>query len=85
MIEYLKKSHIITVIFTSQPFKGNPDDLPDDCQTISKKNFKHYFGPLFASRLTFDIVNDLNINSAEPKRIVNMIKGDGDAVFKAIH
>ncbi|CAB5384651.1 unnamed protein product [Rhizophagus irregularis] len=80
--EFLEGAHIVTVIFTSRPFEGNPEDLPDDCLIISKKNFGKYFGPLFASRLTFDIINDLNINSAEPKRIANVIKGVGEAISK---
>jgi hypothetical protein len=82
---FLEGAHIVTVIFTSQPFKGNPKDLPDDCLIISKENFNQYFGPLFASRLTFDIINDLNINSAEPERIANVIKGIGEAISKAIY
>ncbi|CAG8568538.1 4977_t:CDS:2 [Funneliformis caledonium] len=83
--KFLEESHIVTVIFTSRPFKGNSEDLPDNCLIISKENFNQYFGPLFASRLTFNIINDLNINSAELKRISEMIKGVGDILSKVIH
>ena len=83
--KFLEETRIVTVIFTSRPFKGNPNDLPNDCLIISKESFKHYFGPLFASRFTFDIINDLNINSAEPKRIANVIKGVGETISKVIY
>ncbi|CAI2163645.1 12433_t:CDS:2 [Funneliformis geosporum] len=83
--KFLKKSIIVTVIFTSRPFKANPKDLPNNCLVISKENFKQYFGPLFSSRLTFDIINNLNINSAEPKRIAEAINGIGEILSKAIY
>ncbi|CAI2187878.1 11464_t:CDS:2 [Funneliformis geosporum] len=83
--KFLEEAHIVTVIFTSRPFKGNPKDLPDDCLIISKENFNQYFGPLFALRLTFDIINDLNINSAEPNQIANVIKGAEEVISKAIY
>lgn len=82
---FLEKAHIVTVIFTSRPFKGNSKDLPDDCLIITKENFEKYFGPLFASRLTLDIINNFNINSAEPKQITEVIKGVGDTISKAIY
>ncbi|RGB38339.1 hypothetical protein C1646_8868 [Rhizophagus diaphanus] len=83
--KFLEESRIVTVIFTSQPFKGNPNDLPDDCLIIAKSNFRQYFGPLFVSRLSFDIVNRLNINSAEPKQIAERINGVGEVISEAIH
>uniref|UniRef100_U9UFC8 Crinkler family protein n=2 Tax=Rhizophagus irregularis TaxID=588596 RepID=U9UFC8_RHIID len=78
--KFLKESCIVTVIFTSRPFKGNPNDLPDDCLIIAKRNFSQYFGLLFALQLSFDIVNHLNINSLEPKQIAERIDGIGDKV-----
>ncbi|CAB4420607.1 unnamed protein product [Rhizophagus irregularis] len=83
--KFLEESRIVTVIFTSRPFKGNPNDLPDDCLIIAKRNFSQYFGPLFASRLSFDIVNHLNINSSEPKQIAERIDGVGEVISEAIH
>ncbi|RIA93393.1 hypothetical protein C1645_819480 [Glomus cerebriforme] len=83
--KFLKESRIVTIIFTLRPFKGNPNDLPDDCLIIAKKNFNQYFGPLFVSRLSFDIVNHLNINSAEPKQIAERIDGIGEVISEAIH
>ncbi|PKK77110.1 hypothetical protein RhiirC2_844624 [Rhizophagus irregularis] len=56
----------------------NPNDLPDDCLIIAKRNFSQYFGLLFASQLSFDIVNHLNINSSEPKQIAERIDGIED-------
>ena len=83
--KFLEESRIVTVIFTSQPFKGNPNDLPDDCLIIAKSNFRQYFGPLFVSRLSFDIVNHFNINSAKPKQIAERINGIGEVISEAIH
>ncbi|PKC16283.1 hypothetical protein RhiirA5_407237 [Rhizophagus irregularis] len=78
--KFLEESCIVTVIFTSRPFKGNPNDLPDDCLIIAKRNFSQYFGLLFALQLSFDIVNHLNINSLKPKQIAERIDGIGDKV-----
>ena len=75
----------MTVIFTSRPFKANLKDLPNNCLDIAKKNFKQYFGLLFASRLTFNIINNLNINSAESKRITEVINRIGEVISKAIY
>ncbi|RGB34138.1 hypothetical protein C1646_760936 [Rhizophagus diaphanus] len=83
--KFLEESHIVTVIFTSQPFKGNPNDLPNDCLIIAKSNFGRYFGPLFVSRLSFDIINHLHINSTEPKQIAERINGVGEVISEAIH
>ncbi|CAG8656962.1 17321_t:CDS:2, partial [Rhizophagus irregularis] len=82
--KFLKESCIVTVIFTSRPFKGNPNDLPDDCLIIAKRNFSQYFGLLFALQLSFDIVNHLNINSLEPKQIAERIDGIGDKVDQTL-
>ncbi|RGB24247.1 hypothetical protein C1646_726588, partial [Rhizophagus diaphanus] len=70
----LENTRIVTVMFTSQLFEGNVNDMPDDCLVIARKNFEQYFGPLFSSRLIFDIVGELNLNYAEPQRIEAMIK-----------
>ncbi|CAB4420600.1 unnamed protein product [Rhizophagus irregularis] len=80
--KFLEESRIVTVIFISQPFEGNPNDLPDDCLIIAKRNFRQYFGPLFVSRLSFDIVNHLNINSSEPKQIAERIDGVGETTLE---
>ncbi|RGB25104.1 hypothetical protein C1646_772192 [Rhizophagus diaphanus] len=37
--KFFEESRIMTVIFTSQPFKGNPNNLPNDCLIIAKSNF----------------------------------------------
>ncbi|CAG8548896.1 9799_t:CDS:2 [Funneliformis mosseae] len=39
--KFLEESHIMTVIFTSQLFKGNPKNLLDDYLIISIENFNH--------------------------------------------
>ena len=51
----LENTHIVTVIFTLQLFKGNVNDMPDNCLVIARENFEQYFGPLFSSQLIFDI------------------------------
>ena len=40
---------------------------------------------MFVSRLSFDIVNHLNINSAESKQIAERIDGVGEVISEAIH
>ena len=40
---------------------------------------------IFAPYLTFDIVNDLNIDFTEPKQIAKKIKGVGDTISKTIY
>lgn len=77
----LKNTRIVTVMFTSQSFEGNVNDMPDDCLVIARKNFEQYFGPLFSSRLIFDIVGERNLIYAEPQRIEAIIKDIGSEKY----
>jgi adenylate cyclase class IV len=73
----LENTRIVTVMFTSQSFKGNVNDMPDDVLVIARKNFEQYFGPLFSSRSIFDIFGELNLNHADPMRIEAILKDIG--------
>ncbi|CAJ0626506.1 16527_t:CDS:2 [Entrophospora sp. SA101] len=84
-IKNLKDYHIITIIFTSQHFnKEDVKKLPNDCLIIARDNFEQCFGPVFSSRLAFNIMGKLNLNFAKPQQISNLIKGIGTTMSSSI-
>ncbi|CAJ0927373.1 21204_t:CDS:2, partial [Entrophospora sp. SA101] len=70
--------HIVTILFTTQPFDGDVADLDEDFLLISKENFAAYFGPVFSTRAMLSITNDINPNFSGWDMIKNNIPGAGD-------
>ncbi|CAG8812703.1 10508_t:CDS:2, partial [Gigaspora rosea] len=58
--------------------------LPDNCLLVAKENFGKYFGPVFSSRATFSLTEDINPNFSEPKRMASIIPGVGDNIARDI-
>nr|CAG8529578.1 7276_t:CDS:1 [Entrophospora candida] len=54
--------HIVTILFTTQPFDGDVANLDEDFLLISKENFAAYFGPVFSTHTMLSITNDINPN-----------------------
>ena len=67
----------ITIIFTTQPYRGR--EKTSNILIVSKDNFKSYFGPIFSARATFAFTKAINPNFWEISRLQNTLEGIGEA------
>nr|CAG8493793.1 670_t:CDS:2 [Entrophospora candida] len=74
----------IMIFYTTQPYYGDPSELPDHCLLIAKENLGTYFGPVFSSHATFSLTKDINPNFSEPKRMTSIIPGVGEHTARDI-
>ncbi|CAG8476378.1 14477_t:CDS:2 [Dentiscutata erythropus] len=63
----------IIIFYTTQPYSGDPSELPDRCLLIAKGNFSTYFGPVFSSHAMFSLTRDINPNFSDPERMGSII------------
>ncbi|CAG8640802.1 9843_t:CDS:2, partial [Paraglomus occultum] len=84
ILYHLVQYHLITVFFITQPYEGDPGELPDDCLLIARDNFEKYFGSVFSARAAFAFSQSLNPNFAEPRRMSTVLPGIGEQTARSI-
>src|ERR1700677_1297880 len=72
-MDSLRGYKLITVIYTTQHFEGDPTQIPNDCLVICQENFESSFGHVFASRASFGITRDINPNITTPVRLAKTL------------
>ncbi|CAG8607148.1 9321_t:CDS:2 [Paraglomus brasilianum] len=84
ILYHLVHYRLITVFFITQPYEGDPAELPDNCLLIASDNFEEYFGPVFSARAAFAFSQSLNPNFAEPRRMSAVLPGISEQTAKSI-
>ncbi|GES96875.1 hypothetical protein GLOIN_2v1729495 [Rhizophagus clarus] len=72
--DFLSKYRVITIFITTQRFREELEDLPNDCILIHQENFDIFFGPAFSSRTKFVMTRDSNPNLSTASELTSRFK-----------